>query len=148
MGCRLTALTLVLTLASPSLAGMVQAFPGNTQAFDCYRKADNSFSFGSPTDVTNNAILCVPNPDLAPATPTPEVSSGSSNAGNVAAGIAIGLGAAALGRAIFDDNDNEVTVYPPGYRPGRPYNGYNYYRRGNNYYYHNRSGQVRQGITR
>lgn len=145
---RLTALTLVFTLSSPALIGIpVSAFPGNNQAFDCYRKSDNSFSFGSPTDVSNDAILCTPNPDLAPATPLPQVSSGSSDAGSVAAGLAIGLGAAALGRAIYDDN-NRVTVYSPGYQRGVPYNGYNYYRRGNNYYYHNRGGQVRQGITR
>lgn len=155
-----TALPLALTLATASLLPTAAlAFPGNNQAFDCYRKSDNSYSFGSPTNVSNNAILCTPNPDLV-STPALQSSvtstqgsqsSVSSNQGaNVAAGIAIGLGAAALGRAIFDDDDDDtIRVYSPGHRRGYPYDGYNYYRRGGNYYYHNRGGTtVRQGVTR
>ncbi len=162
-----TALPLALTLATATvLPTTALAFPGNNQAFDCYRKSDNSYSFGSPTDVSNTAILCTPNPDLG-SNPVLESSvssnqgsqpSVSSNSGaNIAAGLAIGLGAAALGRAIFDDDDDTVRVYSPGYGRGYPYNGYNYYRRGNNYYYHNRGGYtpdvrrggtVRQGVTR
>ncbi len=153
----LTALPLALTLIGASLSPTVaMAFPGNDQAFDCYRKSDNSFSFGSPTDVSNNAILCTPNPDLNLATPAPQTSVSSNDGANIAAGLAIGLGAAALGRAIFDDDDDNVRVYSPGYGRGYPYDGYNYYRRGGNYYYHNRGGhdssvrrgQVQQGVTR
>ena len=152
----LITLPMALTLIGASLPPIAaMAFPGNNQAFDCYRKSDNSFSFGSPTDVSNDAILCTPNPDLNLATPAPQTSVTNEGA-NIAAGLAIGLGAAALGQAIFDDDDDNVRVYTPGYGRGYPYNGYNYYRRGNNYYYHNRGGhdstvrrgRVQRGVTR
>lgn len=127
----LTALPLVLTLATVSLLPSVAAaYPGNTQAFDYYRKSDNSFSFGSPTDVSNSAILCTPNPNLAPATPPPQPPASSNNGTSIAAGLGIGLGAAALGQAIFDDNDDEITVYTPSYRRYYPSNGDIYYRHG------------------
>ncbi|MEL4896407.1 hypothetical protein [Crocosphaera sp. Alani8] len=45
---------------------LVMGYPGNQQRYDCYRKSNNQFAFGSPNNVSNNNILCTPNPNYRP----------------------------------------------------------------------------------
>ena len=42
---------------------LAHAYPGNRERYDCYRKSDNQFSFGSPENASNSRVLCTPNPD-------------------------------------------------------------------------------------
>ena len=43
-------------------APLANAYPGNQQRYDCYRKRNNRYSFGSPTNVSDTRFLCIPNP--------------------------------------------------------------------------------------
>ena len=51
----------ILTIAS--FAPLANAIPSNRERYDCYRKSDNQFSFGSPNDVSNRTTLCTLNPN-------------------------------------------------------------------------------------
>ena len=49
-----------------NFAPLATAYPGNRERYDCYRKRDNQFSFGSPNNVSNRTILCTLNPNYKP----------------------------------------------------------------------------------
>ena len=102
----------ILTIAS--FAPLANAVPGNRERYDCYRKSNNQFSFGSPNDVSNNTTLCIPNPNYRSGTRN----SGSSrtsvnrtrtrkvyknvyrNRNNTGAKVAIGLGSFVFGAIV------------------------------------------------
>ena len=87
------------------------AYPGNQQRYNCYRKRDNQFSFGSPSNVSNEAILCTPNPKYRSRNRSRQRSRSSTqrrtsrkvyqntyrNRNNSSEKIAIGLGSFAFG---------------------------------------------------
>lgn len=113
------------------LTSGVLAYPGNTLSFDCFRKSDNTFSFGSHSDVSNSAILCTPNPDRVIETPPPPTASSNTGAAAVVTGLGLAVGAAVISDAIRDRDRNRTYIvrpplarpsyrpgYYPGYRPG------------------------------
>ena len=77
------------------------AVPGNQLQWDCFRKSDNQYSFGSHSDVSNSAILCVQNPDFDP-TP-PQAQYGNNSGGDAAEILTILFLDRLLDR--LDDND-------------------------------------------
>ena len=54
---------LVMLLNATQLASLANAYPGNQYKYDCYRKRNNRFIFGSSTDASNLTTLCTPNPN-------------------------------------------------------------------------------------
>lgn len=57
-----TSLVAITVISISNLTPMVLANPNNRERYDCYRKSNNQFSFGSHTDVSNISFLCTPNP--------------------------------------------------------------------------------------
>ena len=53
----------IAILALASFAPLANAIPSNRERYDCYRKSDNQFSFGSSNNVSNSTTLCTLNPN-------------------------------------------------------------------------------------
>jgi hypothetical protein len=53
----------IALLTIGNLIPVAHAYPGNRERYDCYRKSDNQFSFGSPENASNSRVICTPNPD-------------------------------------------------------------------------------------
>ncbi|MGK7911437.1 MAG: hypothetical protein AB4050_08130 [Synechococcus sp.] len=66
-----------LAIDAASTTDSAQAVIGNQLQWDCFRKSDNEFSFGSHSDVSNSSILCVQNPDFDPTPPSQYTNPGS-----------------------------------------------------------------------
>ena len=108
--------TAIALLTLVNLAPVAIAYPGNRERYDCYRKSDNQFSFGSPTNVSNRTTICTPNPNYRyqrpsrRTTPTTNRSSTSNRSrtvyrnvyrrDNTSEKIAIGLGSFVFGAFI------------------------------------------------
>ncbi|MEL7474843.1 MAG: hypothetical protein AAGJ55_01245 [Cyanobacteria bacterium J06555_12] len=72
-----------LAIDAVSTTDSAQAVVGNQLQWDCFRKSDNEFSFGSHSDVSNSAVLCVQNPDFDPTPPQPHYNNPGSDATDI-----------------------------------------------------------------
>ena len=103
----------LLTVAS--FAPLAHAVPGNRERYDCFRKSDNQFSFGSPSDVSNSSTLCTINPNYRSGTSNSSRNRSSSvtrkttrkvyknvyrNRNNTGEKVAIGLGSFVFGAIV------------------------------------------------
>ena len=71
-----------LAIDAASTIHSAHAVVGNQLQWDCFRKSDNEFSFGSHSNVSNSSILCVQNPDFDP-TPPPQYNDSGSDAADI-----------------------------------------------------------------
>lgn len=110
-----TALTLGgLAIDAVSTTDSARAVVGNQLQWDCFRKSDNEFSFGSHSDVSNSAILCVQNPDFDP-TPPPQYNNPGGNTTDI-------LTILFLNSLLDQLDDNDVPANPSP-DPGEPHPG-------------------------
>ena len=65
----------IALLTIGNLIPLAHAYPGNRERYDCYRRIDNQFSFGSPENASSRRVICVRNPDYRSRPSTPRNSS-------------------------------------------------------------------------